>query len=180
MFLYTFNSHFHPTIIQTLFFTRNCCILSVFVDWNNNTETVDQHQLSQVLEGIVYQFWMNNIFVVSQQKKHFLWKVYLDETTLTQNNGENRVLKVSPTKFCYIYYIYNTEWLWAPFFSIISSQSCFIEMDFIYSKLVNNPFKGRYSLFCSKKELTQKWKWIYYCKVFIQILCYNKRWKSPS
>ena len=79
--------------------------------------------------SIVHQFWIYKIFFVSQQKKHFLWKVHLDETTLTRNNWENRVLKVSPTEYCYIYNIYNTDWLWAPFYSIISSQSCFIEMD---------------------------------------------------
>ena len=46
--------------------------------------------------------------------------------TLTRNNWENGMLKVSPTEYCYIY---NKDWLWAPFFSIISSQSCFIEMN---------------------------------------------------
>ena len=56
-------------------------------------------------------------FFVSQQEKHFSWKVHLNKATLTQNNRENRVLKVSPTEYCYIY---NTDWLWAPFFSIIS------------------------------------------------------------
>ena len=28
-----------------------------------------------------------------------------------------------------IFVIYNTDWLWVPFFSIISDQSCLIEMD---------------------------------------------------
>ena len=36
-----------------------------------------------------------NILFVSQQKKHFLWMVHLDKTTLTPNNWENRVIKVS-------------------------------------------------------------------------------------
>ena len=41
---------------------------------------------------------------MSQQEKHFLWRVHLDKTTLTRNNWENRVLKVSRTEYCYIYY----------------------------------------------------------------------------
>ena len=69
------------------------------------------------------------------------------------------VLKVSP---CYIYIMYITVLgrtdFEHPIFSIISSQSCFIEMDlsqkmllllgheknFVYSKLVNNPFNHLY------------------------------------
>ena len=63
--------------------------------------------------------------------------------------------EVIPTEYCYIYYIYNTDGLGAPFFSIISSQGCFVEMDLSwkmflllrheknvrYSRLVINPFK---------------------------------------
>ena len=42
---------------------------------------------------------------MSGQKKHFLWKVHLDEITLKQNNWENSVLKVSPTEYFYVYCI---------------------------------------------------------------------------
>ena len=66
-------------------------------------ETQGKCYIFKIAEGIVHQFWIYNIFFVSQQKKHFLWKVHLDEIPLTRNNGENRVLKVSPTEYCYIY-----------------------------------------------------------------------------
>ena len=73
------------------------------------------------------------------RKKHFLWKVHLDKTTLTRNIWEKRVHKASPTEDYYIYYIlYNTGWLSIPFFSIILLGH---EKNVIYSKLVNNPFK---------------------------------------
>ena len=63
--------------------------------------------------------------------------------------------KVSPTEYYYIYYIYTRTDFVHPLFSIILSQSGFIEMyllqkmfllvghekNVIYSKLVNNPFK---------------------------------------
>ena len=56
--------------------------------------------------------WINlQHFFVSQQKKHILWEVYIDKITLTHNNWENWVLKVSPTEYCCICYIYNTDWL---------------------------------------------------------------------
>ena len=70
-----------------------------------------KHYIQPNLKGIAHQFWIYNIFFVNQQKKHFLWKVYLNKTTLTRNNWENRVLKVSPIEYCCIYYIYNTDWL---------------------------------------------------------------------
>ena len=38
------------------------------------------------------------------------------------------------TVIIYIY-IYIMDWLWAPFFSIISSQRCFIELVFLQKKL---------------------------------------------
>ena len=53
-----------------------------------------------IIKGITLPFWIYNIFFLSQQKKHFLWKVHLDETTLTQNNWGDRVRKVSPTEYC--------------------------------------------------------------------------------
>ena len=71
---------------------------------------------NDMFKGIVHQFWIYNIFFVPHRKKHFLWKVHLDKTTLTQNNSENRVLKVSPF---YIYNVYNStrsDWLWAQYF----------------------------------------------------------------
>ena len=70
----------------------------------------------RVLKGIVHQFWIYNICFVALPKKHFLWKVHLAKTTLTRNNWEKRVHKVTPTEDYYIYYIYNTDWLCAPFF----------------------------------------------------------------
>ena len=66
-----------------------------------------------LLIGIVHQFRIY-IFFLCQQKKSFLWKVHLDITSL--RNWENRVAKVSPTEYCYLSYIYNTDWLWAPYF----------------------------------------------------------------
>ena len=41
---------------------------------------------------IVHQFWIYKMCFVFQQKKHYLYKVHLDKTTLTRNNWENRVL----------------------------------------------------------------------------------------
>ena len=58
----------------------------------------DQRVLLTDFKEIIHQFWIYNIFFVPQQKKHLLWKVHLDKTTLTQDNRE-RVLKVSPTHF---------------------------------------------------------------------------------
>ena len=107
-------------------------------------------------KGIVHQFWIYNIFSVFQQKKHFLWKVHLDKTTITRNNWESRVLKVSLTKYCYIHCIYNTDWLWAPYFLNYFESELFYrdgpfiknissaetrQNFYIYSKLVNNRFK---------------------------------------
>ena len=90
-----------------------------------------------------------------QQKKHFLWKVHLDKTTLTRNNWENRVLKVSPTEYCYIYYVYNTDWLCAPFFlNYFESEWFYRDEPFIknvsfggarkkcYIFKIGEPFKG--------------------------------------
>ena len=41
-----------------------------------------------IFKGIAHQFWIYNIFFVSQRKKHFLWKVHLNKTTLTRYNWE--------------------------------------------------------------------------------------------
>ena len=62
-----------------------------------------------IFKGIVHQFWIYNSFFVSQQNEHFLWKVHLDKTTLTRINKESNLFKVSPTEFCYIYYMYITR-----------------------------------------------------------------------
>ena len=73
-------------------------------------------RIVRFVKGIVHQFWIYNIFFVPHRKKHFLWKVHLDKTTLTRNNWEKRVHKVSPF---YIYDIYNStrsDWLCAPYF----------------------------------------------------------------
>ena len=56
------------------------------------------------LKRIVHQIWIYKIFFVSQRRKHFLLKIHLDKTTLTRKNWENKVLKVSPTEYCYILY----------------------------------------------------------------------------
>ena len=106
------------------------------------------------LKGLLTNFEFITFFV-SQQKKHFSWKVYLDKPTLTRNNWENCCSKSVRV----IYTIYITVLgridFEHPIFRIISSQSCFIKMDLsqkmilllgheknvIYSKLVNNPFK---------------------------------------
>ena len=64
--------------------------------------------------------------------------------------------KVSPTEYCYIYHIYNTDRLCAPFFlNYFESEWFYRDGPFtkniffggarknvIYSKLVNNPFKA--------------------------------------
>ena len=83
------------------------------------------------LKGLLTNFEYITFFFVPLQKKHFLWRLHLDKTSLTRNNRENKVLKVTPTEYLYIYYIYNTDWFCAPFFSIISSQSGFIEMNLL-------------------------------------------------
>ena len=105
------------------------------------------------LKGIVHRFWMNNIFIVPQREKHFSWKVHLDKTTLTQNNRE----KWCSRSVCVIYItvIGQTDFE-LPIFSVISSQSCFIEMEllqkcffcwgtikmlYIQNCMVNNSFK---------------------------------------
>ena len=71
------------------------------------------------LKGIVHQFWIYKKNFRVSTKTAFFIEVHLDKTTLTRNDWENRVLKVSPSEYCYIYYIYKTDRLWAPFFSII-------------------------------------------------------------
>ena len=55
------------------------------------------NKLTSVFKLIAHQFWIYDIFFVSQQKKHFLWMAHLDKTTLARNNWDNRVPKVSPT-----------------------------------------------------------------------------------
>ena len=54
------------------------------------------------LKGLFTNFEYITFFFVSQQKKHFLWKVHLDKTTLTRNNWENRGVKFSQVECCYI------------------------------------------------------------------------------
>ena len=105
------------------------------------------------LEWIIQKFWIYNIFFVSQQKKHFLWRVHLDKTTLTRNNLENWVLIVSPTE---IYSIFITRTDFDHYFSelflvrfVLSRwtfhKKCFFCRDtkknVKYSKLVNYFFK---------------------------------------
>ena len=103
------------------------------------------------LKGIIHQFWIYNIFFVPHRKKHFLWKVHLDKTTLTRKNWEKRMHKVSPTKYYYIYYIYNTDcfitrsltdshssehWTWGLLFC---SLFCSIQLKkYMYYKLYND------------------------------------------
>ena len=108
-----------------------------------------KHVKFVTFKGIVHQFWIYKVFFVSQQKKWFLWKVHLDKTTLTRNNWEKWC-----SKYCYVYYIYNTDWLWAPYFLNYFNSELFYRdgpiiknVSFVetqkngtYSKLVNNPF----------------------------------------
>ena len=52
---------------------------------------------------------------MSQQKKHSLQKVHLDNTTLKEKNEKIGCSKsVQPSTVNN--YIYNTDWLWAPYF----------------------------------------------------------------
>ena len=116
-----------------------------------------------LLKGIVHQFWIYNIFLVSQQKKHILHKVHFNKTTLTRNNLEKRVLKVSPTKYFYVYlYITRTDFeqhisqLFRVRFVLSRWNFCEKSVSFvetqrkngIYSKLVNKPFSYEV-IFCS-------------------------------
>ena len=118
-----------------------------------------------VFKGIVHQFWIYNIFFVPQRKKHFLWKVHLDKTTLTRNNWEKWCSK--SVRVIYIYNIYNStrsDWLWAPYFlnyfelelfyrnEPLMKNVSFVETqkNVLNSKLVNNLFK------CAKQEPNQK------------------------
>ena len=107
-----------------------------------------------LLKGTVHQFWIYNIFLVSQQKKHFLYWVHLDKTTLTRSNWE----KWCSMSVRVIYIIYITVFGQTDFehhiFSVISRRSCSIEIylllkmfhswrhekNVIYSNLVSNPF----------------------------------------
>ena len=120
-------------------------------------------------------------FSYLNKRNIFLWKVHLNKSNPTQNNLENRVLKVSPNGYCYIY---NTD---SPstIFSIISSRSCFMLKKFcllrhekkdIYSKLVSNPFKyyGKTKIAkTSKKHSNMK-----FCGNLI--LHHLKHWNSPG
>ena len=96
------------------------------------------------LEGLFTNLEYITFFSCLNRKKHFSWEVDLVKTTLTRNNWENRLLKFSPTEYCYKYiiiYKYNTDWLWASFFLIISSQSCFIKVNLPQKCFfLNNPF----------------------------------------
>ena len=63
-------------------------------------------------KGNVHQFWIYNIFFVSQQKKYFSWTVHHDKTTLTRNNCEKWCSKSVRV----IYNTYNStrlDWLWS-------------------------------------------------------------------
>ena len=99
---------------------------------------------------LLTNFWYITFFFVPQHKKHFLLKVEIIEKLGCSNS-------VRPSTVIYDIYITRTDFE-HHFFSIISIQSCFIEMDLlqkvflllgheknaIYSKLVNSPFKWNY------------------------------------
>ena len=88
-------------------------------------------------KGFVPHFWIYNIFVCLNKRNIFYERSISIKTTLTRNDSENRVLNVRLTEYCYIYYIDDkTNWLWAPFFSIILSQSCFIQMDLLKKRFL--------------------------------------------
>ena len=59
--------------------------------------TVDSKNTSEeLIKGIFHQFWIYRIFFVSQQKKHFLWKVFSIKQLLTWNNWEKLCSKSVP------------------------------------------------------------------------------------
>ena len=107
---------------------------------------------------------------------------HLDRTTLIRNNWGNRVLKGSPTEYYYIYYIYNTDWLCAPFFlNYFESEWFFRDEPFIKNvsfggaqkkyyifKLVNNPIK----------EIPHKKKHVFYMPR-VSNISIEKMWKLP-
>ena len=60
------------------------------------------------LKGLFTNFEYIKNFSCPTERNIFYEKVHLDKTTLTRNNWENRVHKVSPTEYYHIYYSYNT------------------------------------------------------------------------
>ena len=112
--------------------------------------TLTYQPLKGLFTNFVYStffscFNKRNIFYKESNSIKQLWLEIIEKIGYSKS--------VRPSTVIYIIYIYNTDWLWAPFLSIISSQSCFIKMDLLwkvfffetrkksYSKLVNNPFK---------------------------------------
>ena len=101
-----------PSSVYVLY---NCIVTKSHSRWY-----AEQKQIL-ILKGIAHQFWINYIFSCLNKRNISYKRSISIKTTLTWNIWENRVLKVSPTEYCYIYHIYNMDWLQAPFFLIISS-----------------------------------------------------------
>ena len=111
-------------------FWRNECS-----DWKHAQSTrrfrvsVKHERLHWKLKGIVHQNWIYSIFFVFQQKT-FLIKIPSWWNNSDYNNWEKWCSK-SVLVICIIIYItlFGQNDFVDPIFSIISSQSCFIEMD---------------------------------------------------
>ena len=138
------------------------CILN-FRNWIIGSRVNANQYWSISLKGLFTNFEYITFFFVSKQKKHFLCKVHVSKRTLTRNNLEKRVLKVSPTKYFYVYlYITRTDFeqhisqLFRVRFVLSRWNFCEKSVSFvetqrkngIYSKLVNKPFSYEV-IFCS-------------------------------
>ena len=68
------------------------------------------------LKGLFINFKYITFFSCPTKRNIFCKRSISIKPLLTRNNWEKREHKVSPTEYYYIYYIYNTDWLCAPFF----------------------------------------------------------------
>ena len=95
-------------------------ILKPYITWNFaldgsiHVRNKFFHNSFLIHKGIVHQFWKYNIFLCLSGRNIFCKMSISIKQLLTRNNWENRVLKIS-RMLLYILFIYNTDWLWAPY-----------------------------------------------------------------
>ena len=99
-------SRYQNNIISNFFSQHDQHLRTAFSMYWIMDEKMSQNYICVMsfFKGIVNQFWIYNTFSVTQQKKHIIKKVHLDETTLTRNSWEKWCSKSARVIYRYILY----------------------------------------------------------------------------